>query len=126
MHRLEGRCLQRLRPTGRKNAQPPIDEDPAKELQAAPLSPGSIVLAGLSRCSRRLRGGCYDGAYQPFSHRSLQSESGSVSLETCHAGRAGARLLPSKPGRFAYVAIRLHGPALFLWINFGIPIFLMG
>jgi hypothetical protein len=36
-HCLEGRCLQRLRPTGRKDAQPPIDDNHAKELQAAPL-----------------------------------------------------------------------------------------
>src|ERR1700757_2840657 len=34
---LEGRCLQRLRPTGRKDAEPPIGGNPAKELQAAPL-----------------------------------------------------------------------------------------
>ena len=32
--RLEGRCLQRLRPTGRRGAQPPVDNKPAKELQA--------------------------------------------------------------------------------------------
>ena len=36
-HCLEGRGLQRFRPTGRKNAEPPIDDNPAKELQAAPL-----------------------------------------------------------------------------------------
>jgi hypothetical protein len=29
--------LQRLRPTGRKDAEPPIDDNPAKEPQAAPL-----------------------------------------------------------------------------------------
>jgi len=34
---LEGRCLQRLRPIGRKDAEPPFDDNPAKELQAAPL-----------------------------------------------------------------------------------------
>jgi len=32
-----GRCLQRLRPTGRTDAQPPIGDNPAKELQAALL-----------------------------------------------------------------------------------------
>ena len=36
-HRLERRCSQRLRPTGRKDAEPPIGDNPAKELQAAPL-----------------------------------------------------------------------------------------
>jgi len=30
----EGRCMQRLRP---KDAEPPVDHNPAKELQAAPL-----------------------------------------------------------------------------------------
>jgi hypothetical protein len=40
--------LATLRPTGRKDAEPPIDDNPAKELQAAPLQ----VPAGC----------CYDGA----------------------------------------------------------------
>jgi len=45
-HCLEGRCSQRLRATDRNDAELPIDDNPAKELQAAPL---------------QLRGGRYDG-----------------------------------------------------------------
>jgi hypothetical protein len=43
-----GALLATLRPTGRKDAEPPIDDNPAKELQAAPLQ----IPAGC----------CYDGA----------------------------------------------------------------
>jgi len=50
-HCLEGRCLQRLRPTGRKDAEPPIDDQPC-EGAASSSPPGS----------RRFRAGCYDGA----------------------------------------------------------------
>jgi len=43
---LEGRCLQRLRPTSRKDAEPPIEDTPRKELQAAPLQvPAGSALA---------------------------------------------------------------------------------
>ena len=48
---LEGRCLQRLRPTGRNDAQPPIDEDPPKELQAAPQVPTACAVAATTERS---------------------------------------------------------------------------
>ena len=81
---LEGRCLRRLRPTGRKNAEPPIDDHPAKELPAAPLQvplfwpdflavpAGSAVAAMTERSppaptiDGRSYRGCYAEFYQQF------------------------------------------------------------
>jgi hypothetical protein len=48
---LEGRCLQRLRPIGRTDSTP-IDDNPAKELQAAPLQvPAGCAVAATTERS---------------------------------------------------------------------------
>jgi hypothetical protein len=46
-HCLEGRCLRRLQPTGRKDPEPSVNENPAKELQAAPLQVPTVSLTSV-------------------------------------------------------------------------------